>query len=62
MQANPIDAIRKERSVMLKKHAKERVALRDHIRELAERRNRIKKGVNAKAERRELGKYIRQLR
>ncbi|KAF8282177.1 hypothetical protein TcBrA4_0083870 [Trypanosoma cruzi] len=57
-----LDALRKERSQLLKQQAAERMVLKEHTRELEARRLRIRKGENAKMERRELGKYIRQLK
>ncbi|ORC92692.1 uncharacterized protein TM35_000034450 [Trypanosoma theileri] len=55
-------ALQKERSQLLKRQAAERMVLKEHTRDLEARRQRIRKGENAKTERRELGKYIRQLR
>ena len=52
----------KQRSALLKRHAKEKVVLKHHLRELEDRRAKIVRGQNARMERRELGKYIRQLR
>ncbi|KAH9589190.1 hypothetical protein LSM04_003744 [Trypanosoma melophagium] len=54
-------SLRKERSQLLKRQAAERMVLKEHTRDLEARRQRIRKGENAKMERRELGKYIRQL-
>ncbi|EAN78687.1 uncharacterized protein TEOVI_000424700 [Trypanosoma equiperdum] len=54
-------ALRTERSKLLKRQAAERMVLKEHTRELEARRQRIRKGEDAKMERRELGKYIRQL-
>lgn len=51
-----------ERSSLYKKQAKERSVLKRHLVDLKERRERIRKGDTAKMDRRELGKYIRQLR
>lgn len=56
------DAIMKQRSATRKQHAAERMVLKEHLRDLENRRARIRKGENAKSERRELGKYIRQLK
>ncbi|KEG13301.1 hypothetical protein DQ04_01091080 [Trypanosoma grayi] len=56
-----IDSLRKQRSQLLKRQAAERMVLKEHTRDLEARRQRIRKGENAKTERRELGKYIRQL-
>nr|CCC94343.1 conserved hypothetical protein [Trypanosoma congolense IL3000] len=56
-----LDTLRKQRSKLLKRQAAERMVLKEHTRELEARRHRIKRGENAKMERRELGKYIRQL-
>ncbi|CUG88788.1 Hypothetical protein, putative [Bodo saltans] len=51
----------KQRSETLKRQATERMVLKEHLRELKERRLRTRKGPDAKTERRELGKYIKQL-
>jgi hypothetical protein len=52
----------KQRSLMLKRHAKEQMVLKHHLRELADRKAKIVRGQNARMERRELGKYMRQLK
>ncbi|ESL08946.1 hypothetical protein TRSC58_03341 [Trypanosoma rangeli SC58] len=57
-----LEALRKQRSQLLKQQAAERMVLKEHTRGLETRRQRIRKGENAKLERRELGKYIRQLK
>lgn len=57
-----LGALRKKKSELLKRQAAERMVLKERLRELTEKKNRIKKGENAKVERRELNKYIRQLR
>lgn len=51
----------KLKSQLLKRQAKEKVVLKHHIRELEDRRKKIVRGQNARMERRELAKYIRQL-
>lgn len=51
----------KQRSEMLKRQATERMVLKEHLRDLKERRLRTRKGPDAKTERREMGKYIKQL-
>jgi hypothetical protein len=51
----------KQRSDTLKRQATERMVLKEHLRELKQRRLRTRKGPDAKTERRELGKYIKQL-
>ncbi|RNF25956.1 uncharacterized protein Tco025E_01802 [Trypanosoma conorhini] len=61
-RAAALEALQKQRSQLLKQQAAERMVLKEHTRELEARRQRIRKGENAKMERRELGKYIRQLR
>lgn len=54
-------SLEKQRSQLLKQQAAERMVLKHHVRELKQRRANIRKGEDAKTERRELGKYIRQL-
>jgi hypothetical protein len=54
-------SLNKQRSQTLKRQAAERMVLKEHLRELKERRLRTRKGPDAKMERRELGKYIKQL-
>jgi hypothetical protein len=51
----------KQRSILLRRQAAERMALKEHVAQLEERRRHIRKGEDAKLQRRELGKYIRQL-
>lgn len=51
----------KQRSETLKRQATERMVLKEHLRDLKQRRLRTRKGPDAKTERRELGKYIKQL-
>ncbi|KAG8344590.1 hypothetical protein ERJ75_000936100 [Trypanosoma vivax] len=60
-QRATLAALKKERSQLLKRQAAERMVLKEHIHELEMRRQRIRKGEHAKMERREIGKYIRQL-
>ena len=55
-----LSAVRR-RSLMLKRHAAERMALKEHLTALEEKRRHIRKGEDAKLQRRELGKYIRKL-
>lgn len=62
VRVDPVEQIRRERSLLLKRHMRERVALRDHTRELEQRRASMRRGADAKTERRELGKYIRELK
>lgn len=64
-RANParvITSLEKQRSSLIKKHAAERMVLKEHMRDLEARKDRIKRGEHAKTERRELAKYIRQLK
>ena len=51
----------KRRSVLLKKQAQERMVLKAHMCQLKQRRAKTVRGKEAKQERREMGKYIRQL-
>lgn len=51
----------KERSQLLKQQAKERMVLKQHLKELQTRRVRTVKGADAKQTRREMGKYMRDL-
>ena len=51
----------KQRSVLLKKHAQERMVLKQHMRQLKQRRAKTVRGADAKNERREMGKYMRKL-
>ena len=51
----------RRRSQILKAQAVERMALKEHIVSLRDRRARIRKGEDAKVQRRELGKFIKQL-
>lgn len=53
---------RRHRSQLLKNQAKERLLLKQQIHELQAKRLRTRKGVDAKMERREIGKYITNLR
>lgn len=61
-RGNSLLAVRKRKSELLKKQAVERMVLKERLRELSEKKKRLRRGENVKAERRELGKYIRQLR
>lgn len=54
------DAV-KQHSLLLKKQQKEKMALKHHVRDLVDRKAKIVRGQNARLERRELAKYIRQL-
>lgn len=54
--------LKKKKSALLKRHAAERMVLKERLRELTEKKNRLRRGENVKVERRELSKYIRQLR
>lgn len=56
-----VQSLAKQRSAALKRQAAERMVLKEHVRELKIRRANIRKGDDAKSERRELGKYIRQI-
>ncbi len=51
----------KQRSALLKRQARERMVLKHHLRELEDRKSKIVRGQNARLERRELAKYMRQL-
>jgi hypothetical protein len=55
-------AAAKDRSQLLKRHAKDEIVLKKHLRDLADRKAKIIRGQNARMERRELGKYMRQLK
>lgn len=54
--------LKKKKAELLKQQAAERMVLKERLRELTDKKNRMRKGENVKAERRELGKYIRDLR
>eukprot|EP00796_Vickermania_ingenoplastis_P012600 gene12600-8638_t len=53
--------LKKRKSDLLKRQAVERMVLKERLRELNDKKNRLRKGENVKAERRELSRYIRQL-
>lgn len=57
-----IGALKKARTALRKQQQVERMTLKQHTAELERRRVSIRKGDSAKQERRELGKYIRQLK
>nr|CAJ2470916.1 unnamed protein product [Leishmania braziliensis] len=57
-----IESLKKQKSKLLKQQAAERMVLKEHMRDLEARKNRIRRGETAKTERRELAKYIRQLK
>ncbi|CBZ25606.1 conserved hypothetical protein [Leishmania mexicana MHOM/GT/2001/U1103] len=57
-----IESLTKQKSKLLKQQAAERMVLKEHLRDLEARKERIRRGETAKAERRELAKYIRQLK
>lgn len=53
--------LKKKKSEILKRQAVEKMVFKERLQELLEKKNRMRKGENVKVERRELGKYIRQL-
>ncbi|KAG5507634.1 hypothetical protein JKF63_06583 [Porcisia hertigi] len=57
-----IESLKKQKSKLLKQQAAERMVLKEHMRDLEARKARIRRGETAKTERRELAKYIRQLK
>ncbi|CAJ1007404.1 hypothetical protein Q4I28_002718 [Leishmania naiffi] len=57
-----IESLKKQKSKLLKQQAAERMVFKEHMRDLEARKNRIRRGETAKTERRELAKYIRQLK
>ncbi|KAG5508057.1 hypothetical protein GH5_07114 [Leishmania sp. Ghana 2012 LV757] len=57
-----IESLKKRKSRLLKQQAAERMVLKEHMRDLEARKDRIRRGETAKTERRELAKYIRQLK
>ncbi|KAG5481388.1 hypothetical protein LSCM4_07100 [Leishmania orientalis] len=57
-----IESLKKQKSRLLKQQAAERMVLKEHMRDLEARKDRIRRGETAKTERRELAKYIRQLK
>ncbi|GET87809.1 hypothetical protein, conserved [Leishmania tarentolae] len=57
-----IESMKKQKSKLLKQQAAERMVLKEHLRDLEARKERIRRGETAKSERRELAKYIRQLK
>lgn len=61
VKENKTLSLPKRKSQTLKRQAAERMVLKEHIRELKARRLRTRKGDDAKTERREIGKFIRQL-
>ncbi|CCW61267.1 unnamed protein product [Phytomonas sp. EM1] len=60
--AATLSVLKRKRSLVLKRQAAERMVLKEHLRELEARRAAIRRGENAKTERRELGKYVRELK
>lgn len=57
-----VEVLHKQRSKLMKQQAAERMVLKEHLRDLEARKDRIRRGDTAKTERRELAKYIRQLK
>ncbi|KAL7701070.1 hypothetical protein NQL31_005333 [Lotmaria passim] len=57
-----IETLRKTKSQLMKRQAAERMVLKEHLRDLEARKDRLRRGDSAKTERRELAKYIRQLK
>lgn len=57
-----LNCLRKERSTLLRRQAAERMVLKERLRDLMDRKSRLRRGDTAKVERRELSKYIRQLK
>lgn len=57
-----IETLQKTKSRLVKQQVAERMVLKEHLRDLEDRKNRIRRGDSAKTERRELAKYIRQLK
>lgn len=57
-----IESLQKAKSRLVKQQVVERMVLKDHLRDLEARKERIRRGDSAKTERRELAKYIRQLK
>jgi septal ring factor EnvC (AmiA/AmiB activator) len=57
-----IESLQKTKSRLMKQQVAERMVLKEHLRELEARKDRIRRGDSAKTERRELAKYIRQLK
>lgn len=57
-----IDSLQKAKSRLVKQQVAERMVLKEHLRDLEARKDRIRRGDSAKTERRELAKYIRQLK
>ena len=55
------NSLAKQKSAVLKRQAVERMVLKEHLNELKRKRAHTRKGEDAKLERREMGKYIRQL-
>ena len=62
---NALKEVKKEKSILLKKQAKERMVFKAHLQQLRRRRAQTTRSVGgkdeAKHERREIGKYIREL-
>lgn len=59
---NTAAQLKKKRSELLKRQAAERMVLKERLRDLMDRRSRLRKGEKSKVERRELNKYIRELK
>ncbi|KPI89960.1 hypothetical protein ABL78_0928 [Leptomonas seymouri] len=57
-----IESLQKSKSRLMKQQVVERMVLKEHLRDLEARKDRIRRGESAKTERRELAKYIRQLK
>lgn len=57
-----IESMQKAKSTLVKQQVAERMVLKEHLRDLEARKERIRRGDSAKTERRELAKYIRQLK
>ncbi|KPA78585.1 hypothetical protein ABB37_06185 [Leptomonas pyrrhocoris] len=57
-----VESLQKTKSRLMKQQVVERMVLKEHLRDLEARKDRIRRGDSAKTERRELAKYIRQLK
>ncbi|KAG5481066.1 hypothetical protein LSCM1_06744 [Leishmania martiniquensis] len=57
-----IESLKRQKSKLLKQQAAERMVLKEHMRDLEARKDRIRRGETARMERRELAKYMRQLK
>jgi hypothetical protein len=54
--------LRREVTALRKRHVQERSVLKQHLQELKQRRANLRRGADAKNERREMGKYMRTLK